>query len=93
MCIQGSILFGAGFCLVVFGWAIVGMIVETYGFVLLFRYVLAYNTLLFHTLGIIIYHAGHSQIITSLAYTSQMNFKQSDFAQITFLSIVLNDQM
>jgi hypothetical protein len=44
VCTQGSILFGAGFCLVVFGWAIVGMIVETYGFVLLFRYMLAYNT-------------------------------------------------
>lgn len=44
VCTQGSILFGAGFCLVVFGWAIVGMIIETYGFVLLFRYMLAYNT-------------------------------------------------
>ncbi len=37
---QGSILFGAGFCLVIFGWAVVGMIIEAYGFVLLFRYVI-----------------------------------------------------
>jgi hypothetical protein len=33
---QGSILFGAGFCLVIFGWAVVGMIIEAYGFILLF---------------------------------------------------------
>ncbi len=37
---QGSILFGAGFCLVIFGWAVVGMIIEAYGFILLFRYVI-----------------------------------------------------
>lgn len=33
---KGSILFGAGFCLVIFGWAVVGMIIEAYGFILLF---------------------------------------------------------
>ncbi|CAM6041026.1 unnamed protein product [Sphagnum compactum] len=33
---KGSILFGAGFCLVIFGWAVVGMMIEAYGFILLF---------------------------------------------------------
>jgi hypothetical protein len=28
------------FCLVIFGWAVVGMIIEAYGFILLFRYVI-----------------------------------------------------
>ena len=34
---QGSAFFLSGFALVVFGWAIIGMLVQTYGFVLLFR--------------------------------------------------------
>ena len=33
---QGTICFMAGVALVVWGWAIVGMLVETYGFWLLF---------------------------------------------------------
>ncbi|KAH8939741.1 hypothetical protein BDL97_15G052000 [Sphagnum fallax] len=33
---KGSILFGAGFVLVLIGWAVVGMVIETYGFFLLF---------------------------------------------------------
>ncbi|KAG0629056.1 hypothetical protein M758_1G073400 [Ceratodon purpureus] len=33
---KGSILFVSGFALVVFGWPVVGMLVEAYGFVLLF---------------------------------------------------------
>ncbi len=33
---QGSALFWAGFALVVWGWAIIGFCVETYGFFLLF---------------------------------------------------------
>jgi hypothetical protein len=37
---KGSILFGAGFVLVLIGWAVVGMVIETYGFFLLFRYVI-----------------------------------------------------
>ncbi len=34
--LQGSALFWAGFALVVWGWAIIGFCVETYGFFLLF---------------------------------------------------------
>jgi hypothetical protein len=33
---KGSILFGTGFVLVLIGWAVVGMVIETYGFFLLF---------------------------------------------------------
>lgn len=36
--VQGSISFGAGFFLIVIGWPIVGMILEAYGFIILFRY-------------------------------------------------------
>jgi len=35
---QGTISFGAGFFLVLIGWAVIGMILETYGFLVLFRY-------------------------------------------------------
>ena len=35
--VQGSALFLAGFLLVVWGWAMVGFVVETWGFFLLFR--------------------------------------------------------
>jgi hypothetical protein len=36
--IQGSISFAVGFCLVLVGWAVLGMLVEVYGFFVLFRY-------------------------------------------------------
>lgn len=36
--VQGSISFLVGFCLVLLGWAILGMIVEAYGFIVLFRF-------------------------------------------------------
>jgi hypothetical protein len=35
--LQGSVCFLFGFVLVVWGWAIIGFVVETYGFFLLFR--------------------------------------------------------
>lgn len=35
--IQGSISFGVGFFFVLIGWPIVGMILEAYGFIVLFR--------------------------------------------------------
>lgn len=35
--LQGTISFGAGFFFVVIGWPIIGMILEAYGFVVLFR--------------------------------------------------------
>lgn len=34
---QGTISFGVGFFFVVIGWPILGMILEAYGFVILFR--------------------------------------------------------
>ena len=36
--IQGTISFGVGFFLVVIGWPIIGMMLEAYGFIVLFRY-------------------------------------------------------
>lgn len=35
---QGSISYAVGFFLVLIGWPLIGMLVETYGFVLLFRF-------------------------------------------------------
>ena len=37
MFVQGTISFGSGFFLLVVGWPIVGMILEAYGFIVLFR--------------------------------------------------------
>jgi hypothetical protein len=34
---QGTISFGAGFFFVVIGWPVIGMILEAYGFIVLFR--------------------------------------------------------
>lgn len=34
---QGTISFGAGFFLVLIGWPFIGMLLEAYGFVVLFR--------------------------------------------------------
>ncbi|KAH8967256.1 hypothetical protein BDL97_03G068000 [Sphagnum fallax] len=34
---KGSISFAVGFCLVLWGWAVVGMLVQAYGFIVLFR--------------------------------------------------------
>ncbi|KAI3918571.1 hypothetical protein MKX01_041891 [Papaver californicum] len=33
---KGTISFGAGFCFVLIGWSIIGMILEAYGFIVLF---------------------------------------------------------
>lgn len=38
LCIQGTISFGFGFFFVIIGWPIIGMILEAYGFVVLFRF-------------------------------------------------------
>ncbi|KAL8546613.1 hypothetical protein ACS0TY_006364 [Phlomoides rotata] len=35
---KGTVSYGVGFFLVIIGWPIIGMIVETYGFFLLFRF-------------------------------------------------------
>ena len=35
--VQGTISFGVGFFFVVIGWPILGMILEAYGFIVLFR--------------------------------------------------------
>lgn len=37
MVLQGTISFGVGFFFVVIGWPIIGMILEAYGFIVLFR--------------------------------------------------------
>lgn len=37
---QGTIAFGVGFFLVLIGWPIFGMILESYGFLVLFRFVI-----------------------------------------------------
>lgn len=37
--VQGTISFGVGFFFVIIGWPIIGMILEAYGFIVLFRYV------------------------------------------------------
>lgn len=39
---QGSIFFGFGFFLVLIGWPVLGMLVESYGFITLFRLVVSF---------------------------------------------------
>lgn len=35
---QGTISFGSGFFILILGWPILGMILEAYGFIVLFRF-------------------------------------------------------
>lgn len=42
MLLQGTVSFLVGFFLVIIGWPILGMIVEAYGFIVLFRYSASY---------------------------------------------------
>lgn len=52
--VQGTISFGLGFFFVVIGWPIFGMILETYGFIVLFRSIRIFHAFIFiHLLHII----------------------------------------
>lgn len=44
---QGTISFGIGFLLVLMGWAVTGMILEAYGFIILFRFMFFFLLLFF----------------------------------------------
>lgn len=47
--IKASIAFFGGITIVLIGWPLVGMLLETYGFVLLFRYIIVLNKKLLFT--------------------------------------------
>lgn len=44
---QGTISFGIGFFFVIIGWPVIGMAAETYGFIILFRFVRYYRETLY----------------------------------------------
>jgi hypothetical protein len=54
--VQGSISFGFGFFLVLIGWPALGMMVESYGFIMLFRLVISLQLFLYNLTGFWFWH-------------------------------------